>query len=53
MNNDVAKLNSISTQNIASSNAIEKNAAQKTSNPIENNIKTAIIFFIRQKPRSF
>ncbi|MBE7707600.1 MAG: hypothetical protein E7Z88_02715 [Cyanobacteria bacterium SIG27] len=46
MNNDVANLNNISAQNIASSNAIEKSAAQKTSNPIENSVKKSVEEFI-------
>lgn len=46
MNNDVAKFNSISAQNSASSNTIEKNAAQKTSNPITNNIIKSVEEFV-------
>ena len=47
MNNDVANLNSISAQNNASSNAIKKNAAQKTSNPIVNNITQSVEEYVK------
>ena len=46
MNDDVAKLNSVSAQKNASSNVIKKFAAQKTSNPIENNVKKSVEEFI-------